>query len=164
MNKKDLIRTRTANKAKLEPSSWKNKNRIEIDIGNSIEHELAKCICFILLRNGVIPEVCKQKIEHLIQTDEDISFYQLEKTIEEYGQKYKKEWQRPVIVSEARLKPKVILTNVYDTKEEVLSNPYPLNEKKIQRRADLFVLDTGEIVEIETNKKVKKNGAITVYI
>ena len=49
MNKTDLIRERTKNKRKLEPSSWKNIDRIEVDIGNSIEHELTKS----LRRSGV---------------------------------------------------------------------------------------------------------------
>ena len=32
------------------------------------------------------------------------------------------------------------------------------------RRADLFVLDKGTIVEVETNPKTRKKGAITVYV
>lgn len=134
MNKRDLIRARTANKAKLEPSSWKNINRIEIDIGNSIEHEIAKCICFILLRNGVPAE----QLPHLVpgricgaENPEEYSAYWIERMVEEYGIAHGlKEWQRPVIVSEARFKD--------------------------GHRADLYVLNNDNEVEIILSSEPKK--------
>jgi len=168
MNRKDLIRIRIENKAKLEPSSWKNINRLEFSFSNdpdkseSIEHKLAKSICYILLRNGVLAEVLPKLNSDLW---DDLEFGEIDtglirEEIRNHGQKFKKEWERPVVVTEARFKP-------------IQKGACSFGEKMFQiiggtdiitRRADLFILDTGECVEIETDHKIKKENAITVYI
>jgi len=118
-------------------------NAVEIDINNSIEHELGKFICVWLIRKGVprdlLPEYFKNaKIGGYDVQDIAIGL------AEGDGQKFNRKWQVPQVVTEARFKVKSTWLQ--------------------RRRADIFILDTGEIVEIETNKKIKKKGAITVYV
>jgi len=161
MNKAELIAIRTKNKRLLEPSSWKNINRIEIDIGNTPAHELTKCLMFILLRNGV-PTDCLTKEKALKEG------HTTSEIIKEYGFEYKKPWQRPVVVTEARFKSGyyALFELGKEKPAEYISEDMKKRRKTKPktRRADLFVLDTGEKVEIETNHKLKKPDSITVYI
>jgi len=60
------------------------------------------------------------------------------KFINKYRVKHKYKWQIPQVITEARFKNK--------------------------RRVDIFILDTGEMVEIETGKSKEKKGVITVRI
>ena len=167
MNKRDYIKNRTINKVKLESSSWKNIDRLEFSFSNnpdkseSIEHKLAKTICFILLKNGVPAEQLPSlEFNDFLYTGSYLA--SVYNTILMYGTHHmlNKDWERPIIVTEARFKPIQKGANSFGEKMfQVLSG-----DDIIIRRADLFILDTGEIVEIETDHKIKKAGAITVYI
>ena len=69
------------------------------------------------------------------------------------------EWKRKQVVTEARFK-KSIKINLDDLMVENLERLH----KSKQRRADIFILDTGQIVEIETGKSYEKEGIITIKI
>ena len=148
MNKETLIKARKINFEELEKEKYKiiKRNAVEVDVNNSFAHELAKFVSVWLIRHGVLPEYlqdifAKDFITHFGNFAIDVwqSFVKtVDSVVDNFGLKYDADWKRPEIVTEARLKN--------------------------GRRADIFVLDTGEIVEIETNKKVKKEGAITIYI
>jgi hypothetical protein len=151
MNREQLERIRRENLNKLDSAYRSNLNRIEYNPSESIEHFLTKSICFILLRNGVSTEWLQRIInETYFATDilrMNVKSNELPilitQSLRYYRQKFKHEWQRPQVVTEARFKDKC---------------------PKSGRRVDIFILDTGEIVEIETDPKVKKEGAITVRI
>lgn len=55
MNRRELETIRKNNYSKLDRSYRNCLNHFEYDSGNSIEHEMAKFICFVLLRNGISP-------------------------------------------------------------------------------------------------------------
>lgn len=150
MKRKELEKIRRSNLNKLDRSFRPKINAVEIDINNSIKHELGKVICFWFLRKGVLPEM----IQSFFNVAEDYKFDNINEVFEElklyasyYGQKFKRKWQVPQVVTEARFKELI-----------------PWGKGLHRRRADIFILDTGEIVEIETNKKIKKKGAIVVYV
>jgi hypothetical protein len=163
MNQKELIRARTINKSKLEPSSWKNINRIEIDLANDkdgYKHEIAKEICFILIKKGVPAD----SLPFIFKASKPIEYILFERGLEDMIENwateiYDKNWKVPVIVTEARFK-----TYFTPTKGKGFLKDAKCVTSNYGRRADLFILDTGEIVEIETDDKIKKENAITVYI
>jgi hypothetical protein len=134
MSQRDLEIKRIANYNKLDLAYRPKTNVLEIDINNTLAHELAKCVCFYLLRKGIpanlLPEFFKQKDWH--NPSNSYMF------VIQNGSVYKRTYLRPHIVVEARFKE--------------------------GRRADLFCLDSGEKIEIETNKRVKKDDSITIYI
>lgn len=167
MNRLQLERIRRENLNKLDTAYRSNLNRIEYSPSESIEHFLAKTICFVLLRNGVpanlLPEIIKQ---HFFIKMDSIG---LKGPIEElfFYRKFKYEWERPQIVCEARFNENFIETDKNATtiwKINKITSNKPI--KIIHRRVDLFVLDTGEIIEIETGKSYEKEGenVITVRV
>lgn len=173
MNKIELTKTRNENLKLLDGAYRSNLNRFEYDAGNSIEHEMAKFICFVMLRNGVSAEIISNQFH--IQNKNYLNFSGLTKwTIKEFGQKFKQSWRRPWIVTEARFKEtqedillesSKVVKGLYRGEKPVKAiNKVIKARATIKRRADLFVVDTGEIVEIETNPKVTKKGVITVRI
>jgi hypothetical protein len=80
---------------------------------------------------------------------------------------FKHEWERPIVITEARFKEFEKINNKEIEKYLETRNIKDIikeNVKPIQRRADIFILDTGECIEIETNHKIKKEDSIVVYI
>jgi len=53
MNQRELEKARRNNLNKLDTAFRPKINAVEIDINNSVEHELAKFICVWLIRKGV---------------------------------------------------------------------------------------------------------------
>ena len=141
MNRLELENKRLENFHKLDWQQFRPKyNALEVDIGNSIEHEMAKFICVELIRNGVeAKQIPTLRIRGFNFWKFSPIPMAIEWAVKEHGQKFKHEWERPVIITECRFKGG-------------------------KRRADIFILDTGECVEIETNHKVKKDDSIVVYI
>jgi len=145
MNRVELERKRLENFHKLDWMQFRPKyTALEIDIGNSIEHEMAKFICVWLIRNGVPTDLLQGSFKWNKLTEGEVNWKSV--PLQEFadrtknlGQKFKHEWERPVIITEARFKGG-------------------------KRRADIFILDTGECIEIETNHKIKKEDSIVVYI
>jgi len=142
-------------------------NSVEIDIANSIEHELAKFVCVWLIRKGFLannlPKIYK---EWNLACDGELIFSYIPEIIKKYGQKFKRKWQIPQVVTEARFKKIEYVKSTGKTKGADVFDFAP--------RADIWILDKGafdtppnfqgETVEIETNKKIKKKGAIVVYV
>lgn len=167
MNRKELERTRRENLNKLDTAFRPKINAVEIDINNSSNHEFAKFMCVWLIRKGCPANTLSEIFEEgwdeegVLTADFDCEDYEI-----------KHEWERPQVVTEARFGVQVILKDIsreqYENKhnqKEILKHIKEATEK-MTRRADIFILDTGEIVEIETNKKVKKEGdnVITIHI
>lgn len=151
MNKEQLERARIGNLNKLDQSYRPKINAVEVDINNSIEHELAKFICVWLIRNGVpINQLLEFPFSKLVSPTKNEPRIELKSFIKNNSRKFKHEWERPCIVTEARF--------------DDLCYNLKLKWEKQQRRADIFVLDTGVVVEIETGKSYDKEGAITVRI
>jgi len=153
MNRVELERIRRENLNKLDTAYRPKVNALEVDIGNSFVHELVKFYCVWLLRNGVPANM----LPKLNMKEIDWRYF----GAAELYSKFKHEWKRPQVVTEARFK-KSIKINPDDLMVENLERLH----KSKQRRADIFILDTGEIIEIETDNKVKKEGenVITVRI
>lgn len=158
MNRKDIEKIRRENLNKLDTTFRPKINAVEVNINNSIEHELAKFICVWSLRIGFPAS----QLQYVITGQFEGKTIFLPIIL--LGQKFKHEWERPQVVTEARFKK---------TRWDVGNKYYPDLDKAgnlkigtIQRRADIFILDTGEIVEIETNPKIEKEGdnVITVNI
>lgn len=143
MNRIELITKRNENRRKLTLNSLRNVNKVVFG-SESIGHKLGKTIGFIFLRAGIEAEQLQSFFNDPWWQD----LKMIEWFIEKFGQKFKHWWKRPHVVTEAEFTTQAI--NYWG--------------KKIDRRADLFLLDNGKIVEIETNHKIKKEGAITVYI
>ena len=118
MNKQELELARWKNLNKLDVFAFRPKiNAVEINVGNSINHELTKFLCVWLIRNGVpvyeletflkkpqiIPERIIERgiglIGELMDNVQDIT--------DLYGQKYKHEWERPNVVTESIMKDKI---------------------------------------------------------
>jgi len=138
MNQRMLILERLKNYSKLDGDAYRPKvNALEIDINNSLKHEFAKFLCVWLIRKGVEADNLPKIIKNHFFTKMDS--LGIKGDISRYMTRFKHKWEVPEVVTEARFK---------DGK----------------RRGDIFILDTGEIVEIETNHKIKKKGAITIYI
>jgi len=110
-------------------------NACEVDINNSFKHELGKFLALWMIRNKVPANQLEDVFDRLRG---DKRFKEFIKMINEIVKEFEvKEMVRPAVVTEARF--------------------------KIGRRADLFVLDTKEIIEIETSRRRKKKG-IVLYI
>ena len=171
MNRVELESKRLENFHKLDWQQFRPKyNALEIDIGNSIEHEMAKFICVELIRNGVeAKQIPTLRIRGFNFWKFSPIPMAIEWAVKEHGQKFKHEWERPVVITEARFKEFEKINNKEIEKYLETRNIKDIikeNVKPIQRRADIFILDTGEKVEIETNHKIKKEGdnVVTVYI
>jgi len=137
MNKYELMESRNKNFQRLDLQTFRPKiNAIELDIGNTLRHELSKVIVVWFIRHGYsassIPPMFGfggiteklRELENIVKTP-NTGFTT---------------WQVPQIVTEARFKGG-------------------------KRRADVFILDTGEIVEIETNRAIHKSDASeTIYV
>jgi hypothetical protein len=130
------------NKKKLEIKRWESLsqldfaykpklNCLEIDVNNSLRHELAKFVCMWLVRNGV-------GAEELQKYFRDRRWEEASKKLSSLLRQTGSTTHRPKIVSEARFKD--------------------------GRRVDIFVLDTGEKIELETGKSYNKKDAIIVKI
>jgi len=138
MNRKELELKRLENLKKLDRSYRPKINAVEVDTNNSFKHEFSKFLSVFLLRAGYTADELSILIPKIINRKCKALLKEMHYLV---ARKYpfpRKKIIKPNVVTEARFKNK--------------------------RRADIFVLDTGEIVEIETNKKVKKKGAITIYI
>ena len=155
LNREQLERIRRENLNKFDSAYRSNLNRIEYNPSESIEHFMAKTICFILLRNGVPANQLRSWIKndpltYNFQQDwkdwESLTPDLITQWIKDDGQKFKHEWQRPQVVTEARF----------------MTWYGKLEGKLKQRRADIFILDTGEIIEIETGKSYEKKDDVIV--
>jgi hypothetical protein len=122
MNKIELERARMENFKKLDIAYRPKINTVEVNVNNTIEHELAKFYCVWLIRKG-IPA-------YELQTWFDTSYLEFNKRYKTTGN-FKHEWERPQCITEARMKDGA--------------------------RWDIFVLDSGECIEIETGKSYVKN-------
>lgn len=153
MNKLELERVKMKNWRAIDSMPFRPKvNNVEIDINNSIEHELLKAISVILIRNGV--EV--DNLPHVLSADlffEGIDCWGMDTSaslqnhvsctiatlmrniIKKYGHKFKNKWEVPDVVTEARMKN--------------------------GRRIDVYVLNNGKSLEIECGKRTKPDS-ITV--
>jgi len=138
MNQVNLIRMRQANKNKLDTSSWRNIDRIAISVGNSDEHNLAIHIGFLLIKNGT---PAKRLPEYFEGNDIGQWATNIRNFVAKAGCKYDHDWERPIVVTEAKFKN--------------------------GREADIFILDTGEIVEFVETSEPEPRGPedrITVYL
>jgi len=163
MNKQQLERIRRENFNKLDTAYRPKVNAMEININNTFEHELAKLLCVWLIRDGFtlgqLQEIVPKWMKNSKLSQQGNLFL---------GQDFKREWQRPQVVTEARFSKD--LTPMYGG--PINKRPLYYLDKfgnklknKSRRRADIFILDTGEIVEIETGKSYKKGeNVITVNI
>jgi hypothetical protein len=144
MNRQQLEKIRNENWNKLNTQSFRPAiNAVEFNpFSESLEHFLVKAFLCYQIRRGVPLEILKKESEkeNLLITlfDNPRKFYP-------YYEKFKSIWQISEIVTEARFKN--------------------------QRRADIFILktinkDSGMIAEVETNKKISKDGneTVTFYI
>jgi len=173
MNRVELESKRLENFHKLDWQQFRPKyNALEIDIGNSIEHETAKFLGVWLIRKGVPTDLLQSSFKWDKLTEGEVDwksvpveeFAQLTKNL---GHKFKHEWERPIVITEARFKEFEKINNKEIEKYLETRNIKDIikeNVKPIQRRADIFILDTGECIEIETNHKIKKEDSIVVYI
>jgi len=169
MNRKELEKTRMDNFRKLDPAYRSNLNRIEYNPSESIEHFMTKTIGFVLLRNGIpaerLPEWFNwRKDNHELKSDKLDELTKLFSNvikgylIPDFMKEFKKHsWQRPQVITEARFKREINepigkMTDVKMKKGEI----YIKGKFFPQRRVDIFILDTGEIVEIETTEKRAK--------
>lgn len=135
-NLKQLEAIRISNFNKLDLAFRPKINALEVDIGNSLRHEMAKMICVFLIRKGV---PCNLLPEYFTRFKKNWYDPTVAKCFAlEFGQTFQKTDYRPSIVTEARFK----------------------NGK----RCDVYDLDTDEKVEIETKKKVTKPDSITIRI
>jgi len=136
MNKEDLMRVRMSHYRRLDQSFRPKRNAIELDIGNTLRHEITKLILVWLIRKGYpISEACR--IFNVKARDTVIG---IGNALKEDSMIGLSGWQVPEVITEARLEGG-------------------------KRRADILVLDTGQIVEIETNRNVhKKDADETVYV
>ena len=149
MNRLELENKRLENFHKLDWQQFRPKyNALEVDINNGYEHEKAKFRCLWLIRKGV-PAF---KLQDILMGEE---------FEENFFINFKHEWERPVVITEARFKEFSGIKKV-KTKEYLDMDVY--HNVPIKRRADIFILDTGECIEIETNHKIKKEDSIVVYI
>jgi len=135
MNQKQLIQTRQNNLKLLDTLARPKLNAVEVDINNNIEHETTKFLCVYMIRKGVPATTLPKYFQNM-------SKYKVREFIDCFGEKFKEEWRRPVIITEARFKK-------FSGKT---------------RRADIFILDTGEKVEIETGVSYIKEDCVTVMI
>ena len=115
MNRRELETIRKNNYSKLDRSYRNCLNHFEYDSGNSIEHEMAKFVCFVLLRNGVEARVLPKLAEDWDNWNKEsyrgrIDVFGLlcdeikKCQLKQYGQKFKEEWRRPMVITEARFK------------------------------------------------------------
>jgi hypothetical protein len=128
MSQKNLILTRKENLKLLDTDKYRPKiNCLEIDVNNTFKHELGKFLMYWMVKKGVPADCASKKFEWNPFPESDLSLRmdEMESMIESItkcnGVKLKKH-EVPHIVSEARM--------------------------RAGHRADLFVLDTGERVEI----------------
>lgn len=137
MSKYELMGIRNTNFKKLDLQSYRPKiNAIELDIGNTLRHEMSKVIVVWLIRHGYAASSIPQLFGFGGITEK---LHELEKVVKtpEPGFTH---WQVPQVVTEARF----------------------IGGK---RRADVFILDTGEVIEVETNRKVRKlDASETIYV
>ena len=168
MNQRMLILERLRNYNKLDTDAFRPKvNALEIDINNSPQHEMAKFLCVWLIRKGVpadiLPKIFRYNedfeeetygdpIGSILEISSDIPMI-----VKKYGVKIKEKWRVPEVVTEARFRDK------FERCDEHHKNG-TYTAKARNRRADIFILDTGEIIEIETNHKIQKKDSITIYV
>ena len=132
------LKKRGKNLQLLDESYRPKINAVEIDINNSFKHEFAKFLCVYLLRKGYDPFELQDLIPKILKKKCQALLREISRLTRRKYPFPKVKIEYPDVVTEARFKNR--------------------------RRADIFILDTGKIIEIETNKKVKKKGAITIYI
>lgn len=95
MNRIELEKKRRENLRKLDIAYRPKINAVEVDIGNTFGHENAKFVCVWLIRKGIPASTLQDIIDAR-------NSFEMEKIIEEYGQKFKHKWEVPCVVTEAR--------------------------------------------------------------
>jgi len=140
MNRLQLETIRKSNFHKLDTAFRPKKNAVELDINNSMEHNLALTICQILIRKGFPASQLQVVIDKI--------FFKgaIPKPIALLETKFEHEWERPQIITEARFKKEFSVRSKQD-------------------KVDIFILDTGERICIETGKSYEKEkDVITVRV
>ena len=141
MNQKDRLQTRKENLKLVDTDTYRPKiNCLEIDVNNTFRHELGKFMMYWLIRKGVNAD-CASVAFNVDDIYRRMMFLDddLKEFIEKNGVKLKKQ-EVPHIVSEARMRE--------------------------GHRADLFILDSGERVEIvnHNEKSVQPYNKETIVV
>lgn len=150
MNRKELELKRRENLRLLDTGYRPKINAVELNINNSIKHEAAKFYISWMIRKGVpidsmLVTIYKGVATHKLKRPRDIDL--AEYITDNFGQKFSRKWQRPQIVTEARFSKRL--------------------------RADIFVLDTGEVIEIaqteserslNRKRKIYENMGLKFYV
>lgn len=127
MNRSQLELIRNQNLRKVELLTYRPRvNAVEIAVNNSFGHEYAKFLSAWMIRNGVRAS----QLPRFFAGDTISIKDDVENFIEKYSMKFEHNWERPEIITECRLR----------------------NEG----RWDMFVLDTGERVEIVASSQLAK--------
>lgn len=123
MSQKDRILRRKENLKLLDTDAYRPKiNCLEVDVNNTFKHELGKFLMYWMIKKGVPADCAGERVKYIANsTRTDYVAYLVNHFVESDGVKLKKH-EVPSIVSEARMRE--------------------------GHRADLYVLDTGERVEI----------------
>lgn len=153
MNRRDLERIRRENLNKLDNTCRDDRhiNCVRFAKGESIKHKLAKCIAGILASEGVPIE----NINDFFKKDYNkpcLDIFRIGTWADAYRIKDNQDF-----IQEARFKKQF-----YNSKIHGPISPLKFEFK--QRRADHWQIVLDKILEFEIDKKVKKEGAITVYI
>lgn len=124
MNKQDLIRLRNENMKCLDPTVKPHKNSVAFKIkGETPEHFLKKAISSYCVRRGVPPDCLIPFFESPAMVKRIGSLVtRMESFCDFNGMDFKNDWERPVVLSEARMDSGAVF--------------------------DLYVSDTGQRIEI----------------
>ena len=169
MNKQQLERIRKNNLQKLDSAYRDDRhiNCVRFGKNESISHKLAKCISGILASEGVPIENIENYFAVRINNNEGIlkdvriENYKFFVNDLKYYIQIMKTSDNQDFIQEARFIRKFIPHSKIKTikQAEIIAK-----EHFIQRRADYYQIQLDKILEFETDKKVKKEGAITVRI
>jgi len=135
MNRIELEKKRRESLNRLDRAYKPKINAVEVDINNSFVHELAKFLAVWLIRKGFPPEDLPSMLNNLSEYKSLITGFL---SLSEPPKQKIPRWKIPQVVTEARFK----------------------NGK----RADIYILDTGQTVEIETNPKRAKRHREDVIV
>jgi hypothetical protein len=103
--KRELKQKRRENLEKCSKNAQKHVNCIRLNIHNSEEHEFAKVVAWWFIRNGVP----SNKIQNFFSDKKTSKIYhEFTKSVRQFWHKHGKiydyDWERPQILTEARLK------------------------------------------------------------